>query len=231
MGRIILTGDIHGDPMRLYPLSGKGLTKDDIVIVLGDFGLIWNDKERTKKVLELLGELNFTLAFVDGNHENFDLIEQMEETIFWNDGVAGLLPGGVIHLYRGQIYKINNKVIGVCGGANSVDKDWREPKISWWEQEEITHKDVETFRINLNDKYSEEKQKIDLMLSHDCPASLVPLVALYSGVNGAAISNSQRQLEKILNLVEIDKWYFGHWHINKKISDKFECLYTDFKEV
>ena len=39
------------------------------------------------------------------------------------------------------------------------------------------------------------------------------------------------ELKKDKSLVEIDKWYFGHWHINKKISDKFECLYTDFKEV
>lgn len=231
MGRTILTGDIHGDPIRLYSLEDRGLTKEDVVIVLGDFGIIWQDKKATTKMLELLGDLSFTLAFVDGNHENFNLIEEMEKTIFWNDGAAGLLSGGIIHLYRGQIYKINGKTVGVCGGANSVDKAWRQPKISWWEEEEITYKDIEAFRINLNDKYAEKERKLDMMLTHDCPSSLIPLVALYSGVNGATISNSQRQLEKILDLVPIDKWYFGHWHIDKKLNDKFECLYRGFKEV
>lgn len=121
MGRVIITGDTHSDISRLFNLLNKGLTKEDIVIVLGDFGVIWNDKEATIKYLKKLEDLDFTLAFLDGNHENFNLISELENISYWNNGYAGILPGGVIHLLRGEIYEISNRRIGVCGGANSVD--------------------------------------------------------------------------------------------------------------
>ena len=70
-----------------------------------------------------------------------------------------------------------------------------------------------------------------MMLSHDAPASMIPIIKLYSGVNDGDISNSQIQLEKINQEINIDKWYFGHWHIDKVIDDKFECLYKKIKEV
>ena len=45
---IYITGDIHGDPTRFskdaFP-EQKEMTKDDYVIILGDFGLIWNEKK------------------------------------------------------------------------------------------------------------------------------------------------------------------------------------------
>ena len=41
---IYITGDIHGDPRRLsmecFP-EQKEMTKDDYVIICGDFGLVW----------------------------------------------------------------------------------------------------------------------------------------------------------------------------------------------
>ena len=44
---IFITGDIHGDPRRLntycFP-EQKEMTKDDFVIILGDFGLVWSNR-------------------------------------------------------------------------------------------------------------------------------------------------------------------------------------------
>ena len=226
MGRIILKGDIHGDALKLYNFDDEGFTKDDIIIVLGDFGVIWEDKKATERILEILGEKNFTIAFVDGNHENFNLIKEMEEVVEWNGGHAGLLPGGIIHLMRGEIYNINNKRIGVCGGANSVDLWHRTEGKSWWKEEEITEIDIANLLVKTS-----TNNHLDIMLSHDCPADLVPLVALYSKINGVKISNSQRMLQLIKDTIQIDKWYFGHWHLDLKFDDKFECLYNNFKEV
>ena len=48
--KIYITGDMHGEigiskfNSNNFP-EGKTLTKDDYVIVLGDFGLVWNYKE------------------------------------------------------------------------------------------------------------------------------------------------------------------------------------------
>lgn len=229
MGRIILRGDTHGNAMQLetfFDWNNNNLTGEDIVIVLGDFGIIWQDREKTTKILEILGSHKCQLAFVDGNHENFNLIKEMEIIIEWNGGRAGLLPGGIIHLLRGEIYNINGKRIGVCGGANSIDKYRRTEGVSWWADEEITKENVVELLSNAGDN-----THLDIMLTHDCPAKMTKQVALFSGVNGAEISNSQKMLDIIDNSLKIDKWYFGHWHIDMKFDNKFECLYNRYREV
>lgn len=44
---IYVTGDIHGNPRRFntdnFP-EQKEMTKDDYVIILGDFGLVWSNQ-------------------------------------------------------------------------------------------------------------------------------------------------------------------------------------------
>lgn len=228
MNRIICTGDLHGELSRLIKLNTilvNQLNKDDILIVLGDFGMIWNEATMMKK-LEAIGRLPFTVAFLDGNHENFNLLKRTERIIEWNGARAGLLPYNIIHLLRGEIYEINNKRIGVCGGADSVDKWWRTEGTSWWADEQITEQDYNNFKTNLG-----TNNKIDIMLSHDCPTEILPIVKLYSGVNDGAITNSQKQLQKINTIADISKWYFGHWHIDLPIDNKFQCLYYNIKEI
>ena len=95
------------------------------------------------------------------------------------------------------------------------------------ERKEITDNDINNFMAAAG-KYNNE---IDIILSHDAPASMIPIIKLYSGVNDGDISNSQKQLEKINQLVKFKKWYFGHWHIDKVITNEFECLYRGIKEV
>ena len=49
-----VTGDIHGNPRRfssdIFP-EQKEMTKNDVVIILGDFGLVWdyNGESKTEK--------------------------------------------------------------------------------------------------------------------------------------------------------------------------------------
>lgn len=228
MNRIFLTGDTHSDVSRILRLDMPELTKEDYVIILGDFGVIWRNDIMMKAVLKQLSEKNFTVCFVDGNHENFDMISKIEYVVPWHGGMAGIIAPGVVHLLRGQIYQIGDRTIGVCGGANSIDKAWRTENVSWWPQEVITDEEVSFFQMNLIHK---GVRALDLMLTHDCPASIVPAVALWSGINGASIDKSEEQLEKIKQMVEVKKWYFGHWHINRRIDETFECLYEDIKEV
>lgn len=232
MGRVIVTGDKHAESRTLFNLDllVNNFTKEDLVIVLGDFGFIWN-KNKVVKNLEALGsQLNYTLCFLDGNHENFPLISSLEKIIEWNGGRAGLLPGGIIHLLRGEIYQINGKTIGVCGGAISVDQEWRTEGKSWWAQEDITLADIANFEHNFERL---ELKKIDIMLSHTCPASILHQVAIYSVANGSyvPVRNPEALLEKINILAKPTKWYFGHWHIDMKFDEKYECLYFMFEEI
>lgn len=96
-----ITGDIHGNPQRFSTdnfLEQKEMTKDDVVIILGDFGLVWdyNGENKTEKYwLDWLENKPFTTLFIDGNHDNFDRLDNcpIEQ---WH--------GGNVHFIRHQSF-------------------------------------------------------------------------------------------------------------------------------
>lgn len=82
---IYLTGDIHGPldfdrirPENLIP-RGVDCQPDDILLVCGDFGIPWTDPAQgpDREMLEEIARWPYTVAFVDGNHENFSLLNQV----------------------------------------------------------------------------------------------------------------------------------------------------------
>ncbi len=107
---IYVTGDMHGDLNRFKVPEIKKLKKGDTLIVCGDFGFIWDGSKKEKNVLKKLSEKEFNIAFVDGCHENFDILEETEPEI-WNGGKARFISNNIIHLMRGQVYTIEDKKI------------------------------------------------------------------------------------------------------------------------
>lgn len=222
-----LTGDLHGEGMRLANLIDK-LDENDTLIVLGDFGFIWdNSLELERTMLDALEKaLPYTIAFVDGNHENFPMIQELETIEEWNGGRIGRISKNIIHLLRGEVYNLNGKKVGVCGGADSIDISWRTQGISWWPEERIGVQDVQNFLEKT------KNTKLDLVLTHDCPAFLVPLVKIYSNINEVSEpSVSQQRLQEIYNETTFAKWYFGHWHMDRQLTEQFECLYNTIKPI
>ena len=78
---IYFVGDIHAD-IGIYKLNTKNfseqkeMTKDDYIIICGDFGCVWDGSKNDKYWINWLNSKKFTTVFVDGNHENFDLLYQ-----------------------------------------------------------------------------------------------------------------------------------------------------------
>lgn len=74
---IYVTGDTHADFSRFasehFPQQ-KDMTKDDYVIICGDFGGVWNESEEQADALDRLNAEPFTTLFITGNHENYDLL-------------------------------------------------------------------------------------------------------------------------------------------------------------
>lgn len=111
---IYITGDCHQDFERfnldVFP-EQKEMTKDDCVIICGDFGGVWNRNEessREAKLMDWLENRSFTTLFVDGNHENFDRLYAypIEK---WHGGKVHKIRPSVIHLMRGQVFEIDGK--------------------------------------------------------------------------------------------------------------------------
>ena len=123
---IYITGDCHSNFERFntrnFP-EQKEMTKDDYVIICGDFGGVWNKDGESKmetSALDWLDGKAFTTLFVDGNHENFDRLYAYPVEM-WHGGKAHKIRPSVIHLMRGQIFELEEKKIFTFGGASSHD--------------------------------------------------------------------------------------------------------------
>ena len=104
---IFVTGDCHADYRKFtienFPMQ-KELSKEDYVIICGDFGGVWSKDTESKEEkwwMNWLEDKPYTTLFVDGNHENFDRLYSypVEE---WHGGKVHKIRPSVIHLMRGQ---------------------------------------------------------------------------------------------------------------------------------
>lgn len=153
---IYVTGDTHGgyDGGKIISFAdteeGKNLTKEDYVIILGDFGYIFYPEEtlREKQELERFQRYPWTTLFLDGNHENFDRLNSypVEE---WKGGNIHKINDSIYHLMRGDVFEIDEKKLFVMGGAVSIDKEHRREGVSWWAAENVSYSECEYALMNL----------------------------------------------------------------------------------
>ncbi len=242
---IYITGDIHSDFSRFdidkFPIQTE-MTKDDYVIICGDFGGVWTfeqESAREKEVLDWLNEKNFTTLFIDGNHENFTRLYNypIEE---WHGGKVHKIRNSIIHLMRGEVFDIDNKKIFAFGGAKSHDiQDGilnldEEEKIynfrkrgayfrirdySWWDLELPTEEEMKNGIKNLE----KVNYKVDYIISHCC---LTSVQAILSGGNFKKDCLTD-YLQEVSEKCEFKKWYFGHYHDYRQINSQFILLYED----
>lgn len=223
---IYVTGDTH-IPINIHKLNTtnfpeqKQLTKNDYLIICGDFGGVWDKSKEEQYWLQWLNQKSFTTLFVDGNHENFNLLNSYPVEI-WHGGKIHRIKENVIHLMRGQVFEIGGKKIFTMGGASSHDKEYRKEGISWWD-DEMPKKEEYDEAINNLDKHM---WAADLVITH-CAASSV-----------------QRQIadcykcDKLTDFLEIvrqeldyQQWYFGHYHIDKNINNKNIVIYNNIEKI
>lgn len=135
---IYLTGDIHGPldfdrirPENLIP-RGVDCQPEDILLVCGDFGIPWTDPAQgpDREMLEEIACWPYTVAFVDGNHENFALLNQYP-VVEWKGGQAHQLLPNLFHLMRGELFTLEGRTFFTMGGAMSTDRWIRREGISW----------------------------------------------------------------------------------------------------
>lgn len=232
---IYLTGDTH-IPIDIRKLNSKNfsvnniMTKNDYLIVTGDFGAIWTRRDKTELFwLNWLNEKNFTTLFVDGNHENHDRLFSgiISPEVSGNDeyvieekfgGLVGHIVGySIYHLRRGEVYTIGNKKFFVMGGANSIDKNLRKPGFTWWGTEEPN---VKEFNYAL-DNLQKHQNKVDYILGHTGPGTIIKKYIDKYWKEGSV----ERFFDHIINEVYFKDFYFGHTHENID-TGKYHFLYN-----
>ena len=245
---IFVTGDMHGDFSRLKRKTFQEqvhMTKNDYVIICGDFG-VWHNSRREQKWMRWLNTRRFTTLFVDGNHENYDRLSKYPVSD-WNGGKVQYINNSVIHLMRGQVYNINGKRFFTMGGASSHDISggilepdapgfqakkkqldaqfamYRINHVSWWKEELPSPEEYATARRNL----SNCGWAVDYMVTHCCPSSVSH--GFSAGVYRPDYLTDF--LEELKNRCIFDRWFFGHYHRTRVIGKKYVMLYDTMLRI
>ncbi len=214
---IYVTGDTHGDINRFKDPAMKKIKSSDTLIVCGDFGFIWDGSRKERSVLKKLASKNFTIAFVDGCHENFELLESFPVTE-WNGGKVHMVAPNIVHLMRGQIYTIEGKQIFAFGGGHSQDYEFRREGDMWWERERPSHDEIREAIRNL----AEYGNAVDFIITHEPPASLKDCL----NVDVLQRLEVHAFFEDIIKTCSYKKWFFGKCHIDKHIPIKFYAVFN-----
>lgn len=208
---VYITGDTHGDIKRLSKRELKRLSDNDVLIICGDFGFIWNDSKKEKRILKRLGKRKYTIAFLDGAHENFDLLDQYGVSE-WNGGKVQVITGNLLHLMRGQIYEIDGKSIFTFGGGESPDRDMRKEHVTWWRRELPNRQEM----IEAAENLKKRDFKVDYIITHEPPSRIRTFMHLKS--KSGKTNGLNQMLEEICNSCEFDAWFFGCLHYDKIIT-------------
>lgn len=253
---IYVTGDMHGNFRRISRKSRfRKLfqpSERDYVIVCGDFGLLWQKNKELESNLELMAGYPFRLLWVQGNHENYNMIEEYPIE-YWKGGkVRHIVRDKVILLERGQIFQIDGKSFFTFGGASSHDVQggildrnsptyledrrmairsylpYRVRNVSWWEQELPTQAELQEARRNLK----KAGYKVDYVISHSPSGRMVKKICTEYGFH-----NSYKQdiltefFDELEEQLEFKAWYFGHMHGDGKVDQRHYLMYEGFELI
>lgn len=219
--RMFVTGDVHGNidfkkltiPFKYKKFLNVDIRDIDIMFIAGDAGFIWGNSAVDDAIKKKIEKLPYTILAVLGNHENYDLIEQIPiET--WNGIKVRRVTNNCFYLVSPQVFELDGKKFFIMQGATSLDKKWREPGVSWWAQELPNQKEVDYARRLLE----ENDNKIDYIITHCGSAKLIYNLFGQNALENKDILNDF--FDEVDNVVTYKKWFMGHYHLDKDISDR-----------
>lgn len=243
---VYVTGDTHGtyDTGKLSPSKwpqGQMLGRNDYLVVLGDFGAIlgdaragdtWKLSQRDIELLEWWESQPWTTLFVDGNHEDFNILDSFDtEDMF--GGKVQVVPGypHIIHFMRGEVYDLpvsdgETARCFVMGGAQSFDRSRRIENYDWWAREMPSDEEYRRAKANLEDA----AWSVDYVFTHE-----VPYNAMVDALDwqwwierrdppSNELAGYLQWVDDRLDKTSLKMWYAGHYHIDRLVKDEKHCV-------
>lgn len=225
---IFITGDIHGS-IDIHKLAShnftmqKKLTREDYLIICGDFGLVWDDSRDDKYWRKWLDNKSWTTLWIDGNHENFDLLKEypVED---WHGGKIHKITDNIFHLCRGYIFEIDGRKIFAFGGAESHDKEYRKLGSSLWLDELPNEEEIKRGRKSLDDV----KWNVDIVITHSLSSHIQDNLFRGLEYNNNILTDFLSEIDSKLNY---DMWFSGHYHLDMQYDEKHFLIYDDIVKL
>ena len=245
---IYVTGDTHGGFQRFttknFPQL-RGMGRDDYMIICGDFGGVWAGEQTDGHKLDWLEDKPYTTLFVDGNHENFRLLNSYPEQE-WHGGRVHVVRPHVLHLMRGKVFGIGGLTWFTMGGAASHDiqdgiLDPAEPDFerrywalrrmnamfrvlghSWWPEEMPSEAEYTEAKANLE----WAGWCVDCVLTHCAPTSVTR--ALDPNYQPDKLTDF---LEMVKDRCQFSQWFAGHYHTNRTINERFMIQWEQISKI
>lgn len=232
---IYITGDTHGEINRFFDggILDSELTENDTLIICGDFGFIWFNESnpvgfnKDKDKLDRLSYKPYTILFIDGNHENHDMLSKYPEIEKYGSPVHKIRDN-IYHLERGRIYTIDGKTFFTFGGAYSIDKYMRQEGVSWWKGELPNKEEYERGIQTIKDA----NYKVDYIITHTCPTEIIKMCLHHIPyIHDGELTGF---FDYLMYEVDFKHWFFGHWHTDESFNFRlhgkqknFSTLYFD----
>lgn len=213
---IFVTGDTHGDITRFRDFKLRKLKRNDNLIICGDFGFVWDGSKQEQAMIKKLSDLRYNILFIDGCHENFDMLEKFPVQE-WNGGKVHFISNNIIHLMRGQVYNIDGKKVFTMGGGRSQDMDIKREAGTWYENEIPSSAEIREGIFNLE----KNDNKVDYIITHEPPGFIKNCFNEYTMERLEA----DKFFENVIEKCQFKGWYFGKCHINKVIPQNFYALF------
>jgi len=200
MTRILFAGDVHGNLSHVRRLLAVAIRERcDRIVQLGDFGYWPHMSDFDDEVAELSAKAGIAWYWLDGNHENFDALE---DAVDMASPVPVLMANGLTYLPRGCTWEWDGVRFMAFGGGYSIDKQWRVEGSSWWPQELPTR---------LEQERALEATVVDVLLTHDAPEGTCPIIN--PGYKGDEISSANRRwITELATTHDPDILIHGHYH-------------------
>lgn len=235
---VYITGDTHRGYDAIEAFCKKNdTTKHDLIIVLGDNGVNYYGGKSDSRIKNRLSSLPITFFFIRGNHDMRPPTDSYTPT--FSSFVNGLVLTeekypSLLFAIDGECYTIQGKSCFVLGGAYSVDKHRilylnanGNHNYRWFKDEQLSKAEMAAAERDLE----RLKWRVDYMFTHTCPEKYTPKEAFMPFLRQEDIDKTmEKWLDSIEERLHYEKWFCGHWHINKTI-DSVKFLYEDIIEL
>lgn len=98
----------------------------------------------------------------------------------------------------------------------------------WWDNEQPS----KSTKQHVENQLEKNNWTVDVVLTHTCPFDFEPVDMFISGIDQDSVDDStEKWLQEIERKLNYKHWYAGHFHIDRKVNDKFALMFNDFVKL